>query len=96
MMTVLVQVSVKPECVEAFKAATAKNAAASRLEPGVTRFDALQALDDPSQFVLEEAYRDETAARAHKDTPHYKAWRDAVEPMMAAPRSSRRFRDPWN
>ena len=29
---------------------------------------------------------DEAAAKAHKDTAHYLAWRDAVADMMAEPR----------
>ena len=39
---VQVHVSVKPGAVDAFRAATVANAAASRREPGVARFDVLQ------------------------------------------------------
>jgi quinol monooxygenase YgiN len=41
--------------------------------------------------VLVEAYRTTEAIAAHKETAHYAAWRDAVAPMMAEPRSSTRF-----
>lgn len=93
MLIVHVQVQVKAECVEAFKAATRANARASRLELGVLRFDVLQQADDPTRFVLVEIYRDAAAAAAHKETPHYPVWRDAVAPMMAAPRASVKFND---
>jgi quinol monooxygenase YgiN len=86
MLIVHVHIQVKPEWVEAFKTATEANAKASRLEAGVLRFDVLQQADDPTRFVLVEIYRDAAAAAAHKDTSHYAIWRDAVAPMMAAPR----------
>jgi quinol monooxygenase YgiN len=86
MLVVHVHVHVKPECVEAFKAATLANARASVQEPGVARFDVVQQTDDPTRFVLVEAYRTPEAPAAHKETAHYKTWRDTVESMMAEPR----------
>ena len=91
MFIVQVQVHVKPECVEAFKAATLANARASVQEPGVARFDVIQQADDPARFVLVEAYRNADANAAHKLTPHYAVWRDAVAAMMATPRASVKF-----
>lgn len=88
MLIVHVQVQVKPECVDAFKMATVANATASVQEPGIARFDVCQQADDPTRFVLVEVYRDAEAPAAHKATVHYAAWRDAVAPMMAAPRTS--------
>ena len=93
MLVVLVHVHVKPECVEAFRAATAENARCSRREPGIARFDILQQSDDPTRFVLIEAYRTPEATAAHKDTPHYISWRDDVATMMAEPRASVKFSD---
>ncbi|MCS7044051.1 MAG: antibiotic biosynthesis monooxygenase [Bryobacteraceae bacterium] len=91
MLIVHVHVSVKPESVEAFKAATVENASASLKEPGVARFDVIQQQDDPTKFILAEVYRSPEAAAAHKETPHYAKWRDTVAPMMAQPRSSVKF-----
>ena len=91
MLVVHVHVHVKPDCVEAFKQATRANARLSLLELGVLRFDVLQQQDDPTRFALVEVYRDAGAAAAHKETQHYPVWRDAVAPMMAAPRSSVKF-----
>jgi len=93
MLIVHVHVRVKPDCIESFKAATRANARASLREPGVTRFDIVQQLDDPTRFVLIEVYRDDAAATDHKSTPHYPVWRDTVAPMMAAPRSSVKFNE---
>jgi (4S)-4-hydroxy-5-phosphonooxypentane-2,3-dione isomerase len=88
MLIVHVHVRVKPEFIEAFKEATIANAAASRKESGIARFDLLGHADDPARFILVEAYRDPGAAGAHKETEHYKIWRDTVVEMMAEPRQS--------
>jgi (4S)-4-hydroxy-5-phosphonooxypentane-2,3-dione isomerase len=91
MLIVHIQVHVKPELVESFKKATLANAQASLKEPGVVRFDIVQQQEDPARFVFVEVYRDAAAAVAHKETPHYLAWRDAVAPMMAEPRLGVKF-----
>jgi quinol monooxygenase YgiN len=93
MLTVHVSVHVKAECVEAFRAATLGNVRASRHEPGVARFDLLQQQDDPTRFVLVEVYRTAKAPARHKETAHYKTWRDTVADMMAEPRSSTKYED---
>jgi quinol monooxygenase YgiN len=91
MQIVHVHVHVKPEHIEAFRAATMENARQSVREPGVVRFDVIQREDDPTRFVLVEIYRTPEAPAAHKATVHYAAWRDAVAPMMAEPRTSQRY-----
>ena len=91
MLVVHVHVHVKPEYVEAFKQASLTNARESIREPGIARFDCVQQQDDPTRFVLVEAYRTPQAPAAHKETRHYQTWRDAVAPMMAEPRASVKF-----
>ncbi len=91
MLVVQVQVQVKPEFVEAFKAATIDNASQSVNEPGIARFDVLQQGDDPTCFVLIEVYRNADAPAEHKATAHYQRWRDTVADMMASPRQSLKY-----
>ena len=91
MLVVHVHVYVKPESVEAFKAATLENANASIKEPGIARFDVAQQQDDPTRFVLVEIYRTDDAPAKHKETAHYQKWRDTVAPMMAEPRTSVKY-----
>jgi (4S)-4-hydroxy-5-phosphonooxypentane-2,3-dione isomerase len=91
LLIVHVDVAVVPEHLDAFLAATQENAAASREEPGIVRFDVLSDRADPTHVVLVEIYRDEAASAAHKDTPHYQRWRDTVAPMMARPREATRY-----
>ncbi len=91
MLIIHVQVRVKPESVQAFITATLENANHSVREPGIARFDVVQDSEDPTHFVLVEVYRDAQAPAKHKETAHYAQWRDTVAPMMAEPRTSRKF-----
>jgi len=87
MHIVHVHAQVKPEYVEAFKEATLRNARNSIQEPGITRFDVIQQVDDPTCFVLVEVYRTPEDPALHKQTTHYARWRDTVEKMFIQPRS---------
>lgn len=71
MHVTLVQVHVKPQHVDDFIAATQLNHQASVQEVGNRRFDVLQSPEDPSRFVLYEAYVSAEDATAHKQTGHY-------------------------
>ena len=86
MIATFVHVYVKEEHIDSFIEATLENHRASVEEPGNLRFDVLQDELDPSKFVLYEAYESEEAAAAHKQTAHYKKWRDTVANWMAKPR----------
>jgi len=88
MIVRIIDVYVREPDVEAFREATLRNRDGSVLEPGVLRFDVLQVEAELTHFVLFEVYRDEQATLDHKQTAHYKIWREAVEPMMARPRGS--------
>jgi len=86
MLIVHVYVHVKPESVEAFKEASLENARNSVQEPGIARFDVIQQQDDPTRFMLVEVYRTPEDPAKHKETAHYKKWRETVADMMAEPR----------
>jgi quinol monooxygenase YgiN len=88
MFIVHVFVHVKPQKIEAFKAASLQNARESVKEPGIARFDVIQQKDYPTRFVLVEVYRTSDDPARHKETAHYQKWRDTVADMMAEPRSA--------
>jgi quinol monooxygenase YgiN len=92
MFVVCVHVRVKSAHVREFTAACRANAQNTVREPGALRFDVLQQQDDPERFVLYEVYRDEAAAAAHKETAHYKTWRDAVAGWMAEDRKGIKYK----
>lgn len=91
MQVTLVHVHVKPEHVQDFIDATHRNHVESVREPGNVRFDVLQQADDPTRFVLYEAYASAADAAAHKQTAHYLTWRDTVAAWMASPRRGDSF-----
>jgi quinol monooxygenase YgiN len=91
MLVVHVFIHVLPEHLDAFIAASEENARASLQEPGVARFDLLRSEDDPTRFILVEAYLHAEAPAAHKATAHYARWRDTVAPMMASPRTNSKW-----
>ena len=92
MVVTCVQVKVKPDRVADFVKATITNHEGSIREPGNMRFDILQSEEDPTQFLLYEAYESGQSAAAHKETSHYLRWREEVADMMAEPRKGIRYK----
>jgi autoinducer 2-degrading protein len=86
MFVVAVTIFVKSERVSQFIEATLDNARNTRREPDNVRFDVLAAEDDPTRFLLYEAYRSKEALAHHQQTQHYHRWRDKVAEWMAQPR----------
>src|SRR5436305_9973050 len=86
MYIVAVTVFVKPETIDPFIQATLVNARSTRREPGNMRFDVLRAEDDPTRFLLYEAYKTKKDFTAHQQTSHYLAWKSTVADLMAQPR----------
>jgi autoinducer 2-degrading protein len=92
MQVTIVYVTVKSAHIADFIEASRQNHEASVQEPGNRRFDVLQSADDPARFVLYEAYESAADAARHKETDHYRKWRDTVADWMAEPRHG----DPFN
>ena len=55
------------------------------------RFDVLQDEQIPTRFYIYEAYRDEQAVAAHKQTPHYLQCVEKLEALMTGPRKKTTF-----
>ncbi len=91
MHIVHVHVHVKTEMVESFRQASIENARYSVKEEGIARFDVIQQTDDLARFILIEVYRTPEDQLKHRETSHYKTWRDAVSDMMVEPRFAVRF-----
>jgi autoinducer 2-degrading protein len=80
MFTVIVDLSVRPEKIDDFLTGIHANARSTlRDEPGCLRFDVHRCTDDSNRFVLYEIYADEDAFFvAHRQAPHYTAWREVA------------------
>ncbi len=88
MIVRIITVHVKPGKEAAFEEATRRNHEGSLQEPGVLRFDVLKDRDTPHRYYLYEVYRDEAATRAHKETAHYAAWKEAAPDFVEGERTS--------
>jgi autoinducer 2-degrading protein len=91
MIVTCVHIHIKPDVIQEFIKISAENHLESVKEPGNLRFDFVQQADDPCRFMLYEAYESEEAAAAHKSTPHYLKWKDAVQNLMTEPRKGVKY-----
>ena len=91
MIVTCVYVRVKPEFIDDFIRESNANHLEAVKEPGNLRFDFIQEVEDRSRFMFYEAYKTEEASAAHKNTPHYLRWREAVKDMMAEPRKGVKY-----
>ena len=84
-----VQVHVKPEHIEEFKKATMENAAKSRQEPLVARFDVLQQIDRPNFFALFEIWSSAQTLAAFESSPATQHILTSLAPLLGAPLDER-------
>jgi len=89
---VQVFIRVKKNDIDLFTSVSQENAVKSLLEDGIVRFDVLQNIEDPQDFLLTEVYSNEEAPLEHKKTLYYKKWKETVEEMMDKPRRSLKYR----
>ena len=92
MYIVQVFIRVKKNDIDLFISASQENAVESLLEDGIVKFDVLQNIEDPQNFLLTEVYSNEEAPLEHKKTLHYKKWKETVAEMMDKPRQSLKYR----
>jgi len=57
---------------------------ATRVEPGCLWFEWSRSLEDPTEFVLVEAFRDAAAGVAHVQSEHFKAAQQSLPPYLAS------------
>ncbi|AVJ16784.1 Autoinducer 2-degrading protein lsrG [Serratia rubidaea] len=91
MHVTLVEINVKPDKVEEFIEVFRANHLGAIAEPGNLRFDVLQDETIPTRFYIYEAYRDQQAVDAHKQTPHYLQCVERLEALMTGPRKKTTF-----
>ena len=87
MHVLLVSIRVKLEQADDFIGLTRENIRETLKEEGIVRFDLVRQADDPSHFILFEVYREAVDHARHRETPHYKRWNAAAEPLMTEPRT---------
>jgi quinol monooxygenase YgiN len=86
MILIVVKFTTKPDWSERWLDLVHDFTRATRAEPGNLWFDWSRSTDDPNEFVLVEAFRDDAAA-AHVNSDHFKrAMQDLPQALAETPR----------
>ena len=87
MIFITAKFQVRPEDADRWPEIAASFTAATRSEPGCLWFDWSRSLDDPTEYVLVEAFRDGDAGAAHVQSAHFKqAQRELPKHLAATPK----------
>lgn len=80
-----VTIYIKQSNINEFIVATIENQQNSRKENGIECFDFFQCENDPTKFLLHEAYSSQEAIDEHLKTEHFKKWINIVEQYFSGP-----------
>ncbi|MBC6460267.1 putative quinol monooxygenase [Actinomadura sp. HBU206391] len=83
MIFITVKFEVRPEDAERWPEITRAFTEATRAEPGCLWFDWSRSIDNPNEYVLVEAFRDDAGA-AHVESDHFKAAQRELPAHLAA------------
>ncbi len=82
MIFITAKFRVRPEDAERWPEIAGDLTVATRAEPGCLWFEWSRSLDDPDEYVLVEAFRDEAAGAAHVGSEHFVAARRSLPPHL--------------
>ncbi|MEO3804953.1 putative quinol monooxygenase [Nonomuraea sp. B1E8] len=83
MIFITAKFRVLPEHADRWPEITAEFTEATRAEPGCLWFDWSRSLDDPTEYVLVEAFRDDQAGADHVGSEHFRQARQTLPPHLA-------------
>ncbi|MDG4800690.1 putative quinol monooxygenase [Micromonospora sp. WMMD980] len=83
MIFITAKFRVRPADADHWPEIAADFTAATRAEPGCLWFDWSRSLDDPTEYVLVEAFRDDQAGAAHVQSAHFREARRTLPPHLA-------------
>jgi quinol monooxygenase YgiN len=81
---IVVKFKPKPEYVESFPDKVADFTRDTRNEPGNLWFEWSRSLDDPSEYVLVEGFRDGEAGKEHVHSAHFKRFIAETPALLSA------------
>lgn len=91
MFVQFVHIRIKPGRTAEFFEVFSDNFEGTRAEPGNIRFDVLQDPEDENHFVIYEAFIDEAAVDAHRQTAHYARAVEGLKELMATDKREKDF-----
>ncbi len=84
MILIVVKHPVRPEYADDWATIVAPFTEATRAEPGNISFEWARSIDDPSVYVLVEAFAESDAGAAHVNSEHFKAAVAKMPDLLAA------------
>ncbi|HSU01242.1 MAG TPA: putative quinol monooxygenase [Nocardioides sp.] len=84
MIFITAKFAVRPEHAEEWPQISRAFTEATRAEEGCLWFDWSRSLDDPSEYVLVEAFRDDEAGAAHVGSEHFRRATQELPAYLAA------------
>ena len=91
MIVLIVKVSVRADKLEQFLGEVNLAIEATRKEAGVTRYELVQSVEEPTTFLMIEEYEDEAALAAHSETEHMRRLLAVLGTMVAGPPEGTRY-----
>src|ERR1044072_4465420 len=83
MIFITAKFRIKPQDADRWPEISREVTEATRAERGGMCFDGSRSLDDPAEYVLVEAFRDDEAGAAHVQSEHFKAAQRTLPPYLA-------------
>lgn len=83
MIFITAKFRVRPEHADDWPQISRSFTDATRAEPGCLWFDWSRSLDDPTEYVLVEAFADADAAAAHVGSEHFRAAQEQLPSHLA-------------
>ena len=83
MIFITAKFRVRAEDADAWPEISREFTSATRGEPGCLWFEWSRSLDDPTEYVLVEAFRDDEAGGAHVSSDHFKRAQETLPPHPA-------------
>ena len=83
MIFITAKFRIRPEYADRWPEVAAEFTEATRAEPGCLWFDWSRSLDDPTEYVLVEAFRDDDAASAQVTSDHFYAAQKELPPHLS-------------
>ncbi|MEH1163849.1 putative quinol monooxygenase [Micromonospora sp. CPCC 205539] len=83
MIFITAKFRVLPQHADEWPRIAAEFTDATRAEPGCLWFDWSRSLDDPTEYVLVEAFRDDEAGGAHVQSAHFRKAQEDLPPYLA-------------
>ena len=82
MIFITARFRVRPEDADRWPEISRSFTEATRAEPGCLWFDWSRSIDDPTEYVLVEAFADGDAGAAHVHSDHFKAAQKELPPHL--------------